>query len=449
MQVLIIFNIINKCIVSLRYLLERGTMFVDNVKIFVKAGNGGDGVVAFRHEKYVVKGGPSGGKGGKGGDVIFVGEEGLTTLLDFRFTRKIKATSGEKGMTKDMFGKDGENVYAKVPIGTTIINADTGVIIGDITKHGQEVVVAKGGRGGKGNAAFANSRNTAPDICEKGEPGEEFTIQMELKVLADVGLVGFPSVGKSTLLTMVSKATPKIAEYHFTTLNPHLGVVGVKDGRSFIMADLPGLIEGAHLGAGLGIQFLKHIERTRVIVHIIDMSGMEGRNPIEDYWKIRKELEEYDPKLLKRPEIIVANKMDLPDSNENLALFKQSISSTIIPISAITKQNLDTLLYKIADVLDEVKRQTKMEEIQEGVVEYKYIPPAEDFTIYRDDSGIYHVEGPAIQKLFNRTDFNNEGNVRIFAQKLRKMGVDEELRRRGVKHGDTVCVLGYEFELLD
>lgn len=424
-------------------------MFVDSVKIRVKAGNGGNGVVAFRHEKYANMGGPSGGKGGRGGDVILVGEEGLTTLLDFRFTKKIVATPGQNGMKKDMYGHDGENAYAKVPIGTTIINAETGAIIGDITKHGQEVIVAHGGRGGKGNAAFANSRNTAPTICEKGEPGEEFMVQLELKVLADVGLVGFPSVGKSTLISMVSKATPKIAEYHFTTLNPHLGVVGVKDGRSFIMADLPGLIEGASQGAGLGIQFLKHIERTRVIVHIVDMSGVEGRNPVEDYLAIRKELGEYDPKLLKRPEIVVANKMDLTDSAKNLKEFEEKLGIDVIAISAITKQNLDELLYKIADVLDEAKKNTSLEEIQEGVVEYTFTPPSDDFTIRLDEQGIYNVEGPAIQKLFDRTDFNNESMVRIFAQKLRKMGVDAELRKRGVMPGDTVNVLGYVFEMID
>lgn len=424
-------------------------MFVDSVKIYVKAGNGGNGVVAFRHEKYANMGGPSGGKGGRGGNVIFVGEEGLTTLLDFRFTRKIVATNGENGMPKDMFGHDGENVYVKVPVGTTIINFETGKVIGDVTKHGQEVIVAHGGRGGKGNAAFANSRNTAPQICEKGEPGEEFYVQLELKVLADVGLVGFPSVGKSTLITMVSKATPKIGDYHFTTLNPHLGVVGVKDGRSFIMADLPGLIEGAHLGAGLGIQFLKHIERTRVIVHIIDMGKTEGREPVEDYLIIRKELEQYDPKLLKRPEIIVANKMDVTGSEENLKIFEEKLGLEVIPISAATKTNLDTLLYKIADVLDQTKGNHEVEENFEEVVEYTYTPPVDDYTITKNEDGIYNVEGPAIKKLFDRTDFNNETNIRIFAQKLRKLGVDEKLRKLGVKHGDTVLILGYEFEMFE
>lgn len=424
-------------------------MFVDSVKIHVKAGNGGNGVVAFRHEKYAAMGGPSGGKGGRGGSVIFVGEEGLTTLLDFRFTRKIKASSGENGMKCDMFGRDGEDTYAKVPIGTTIIDLETGTVIGDVTKHGQEVVVAKGGRGGKGNAAFANSRNLAPEICEKGEPGEERDLQLELKVLADVGLVGFPSVGKSTLLSMVSKATPKIAEYHFTTLNPYLGVVGVKDGRSFIMADLPGLIEGASTGAGLGIQFLKHIERTRVIVHVIDMSGMEGRNPVEDYQAIRKELGEYDPKLLKRPEIIVANKMDLTDSKTNLSVFQKELGLDVIPISAITKNNLDELLYKIINVLEEEKKKFHVEDDSIGVVEYKYIAPENDFKVYLDEDGIFHVEGPAVKKIFERTDFNSDANARLFAQKLRKMGVDEELRKHGAKNGDLVCIFDYEFEYSD
>ncbi|HRU48719.1 MAG TPA: GTPase ObgE, partial [Bacilli bacterium] len=310
-------------------------MFVDRVEVYVKAGKGGDGAVAFRREKYVPKGGPSGGKGGNGGSVIFVGEEGLTTLLDFRYMRHIEASDGVNGGSKDMYGKDGENRYVKVPIGTTIIDGETNTVIGDITQHAQEVVVAKGGKGGRGNAAFATARFRTPDFAEKGERGEERNVILDLKVLADVGLVGFPNVGKSTLISVVSAAKPKIAEYHFTTLNPNLGVVGVPDGRSFIMADLPGLIEGAHLGTGLGIQFLKHIERTRVIVHIIDMSGSEGRKPWEDYEIINKELESYNMDLLKRPQIVVANKMDLPEANENLKVFKEKLGIEVIPISAI------------------------------------------------------------------------------------------------------------------
>lgn len=425
-------------------------MFVDSVKIYVKAGDGGDGVVAFRHEKYVAMGGPSGGNGGRGGSIIFVGEEGLTTLLDFRFMKKIKAERGQNGMTKDMYGKKGNDTFIKVPIGTTIIDDDTKVVIGDITKHGQEVVVAEGGRGGKGNAAFATSRNPAPEISEKGVPGVERNLQLELKVLADVGLVGFPSVGKSTLISVVSKAKPKIAAYHFTTLHPNLGVVGVGDGRSFIMADLPGLIEGASSGAGLGIQFLKHIERTRVIVHIIDMSATDGRDPVSDYYKIRKELENFNPDLLKRPEIIVANKMDLPGADENFIRFKKQTNlMDIVAISAVTKHNVQQLLYNIADVLDETKKFKPIEDAKDEVVEYTFIPKEPSFTIRRDDSGIYHVEGEEVKRLFERTNFDNDANVRLFSKKLRDMGVDAKLRELGLHNGDLVCVFDYEFEFID
>ncbi len=425
-------------------------MFIDSVKIYVKAGDGGDGASAFLHEKYVAMGGPSGGNGGRGGNVIFVGEEGLTTLLDFKFTKKIKAERGQNGADKNCFGKAGKHTYVKVPIGTTIIDADTKVVIGDVTKHGQEVVVAEGGRGGKGNAAFATSRNPAPEIAEKGVPGVERNLQLELKVLADVGLVGFPSVGKSTLISVVSAAKPKIASYHFTTLHPNLGVVGVGDGRSFVMADLPGLIEGASDGAGLGIQFLKHIERTRVIVHIIDMSATDGRNPIEDYYKIRKELGNFKTELLDRPEIVVANKMDLPDAEFYFEEFiKETKIENIIPISAYTKDNLQHLLYTIADTLDETRKFKAVEDNSEVVVEYNFVPKGPGFSIRKDDQGIYHVEGPEVKKLFERTNFNNDANVRLFAKKLRDMGVDAELRKLGVGHGDLVCVFDYEFEFID
>ncbi len=424
-------------------------MFVDSVKIHVKAGNGGDGIVAFLHEKYMDKGGPSGGHGGRGGSVIFVGEEGLTTLLDFRFQRKITAQPGQKGMDKNCAGKKGENVYVSVPVGTTIINAETNTVIGDITKHKQEVIVAHGGRGGKGNAAFASPRNTTPQFAEKGIKGEEFDVQLELKVLADVGLVGFPSVGKSTLISVVSAAKPKIAAYHFTTLVPNLGVVGVGDGRSFIMADLPGLIEGAAEGAGLGIQFLKHVERTKVIVHIVDMSATDGRDPVEDYKIIRKELGEFKDDLLKRAEIIVANKMDLPGSEENLARFKKELGiENVIPISAYTKSNLSELLYKIADTLDYVRNNEVYEVVTDQVVEYTFVPDKPKWEITMDDSGFFHVEGPAIQKIFDRTDFNNEVSVRQFAKALRDLGVDDELRKQGAEQGETIIILGYEFEFV-
>ena len=395
------------------------------------------------------KGGPSGGHGGRGGSVIFVGEEGLTTLLDFRFKRKIVANPGQKGMDKNCAGRKGDNVYVTVPVGTTIINAETNQVIGDITKHKQEVVVAKGGRGGKGNAAFASPKNTTPQFAEKGIKGEEFDVQLELKVLADVGLVGFPSVGKSTLISVVSKAKPKIAAYHFTTLVPNLGVVGVGDGRSFIMADLPGLIEGAAEGAGLGIQFLKHVERTKVIVHIIDMSATDGRDPVEDYKIIRKELGDFKEDLLKRAEILVANKMDVEGAEENLKRFKELTGiENIIPISAYTKDNLNELLYKIADTLDEVRSKVDYNVITDTVVEYNFVPEKNKYEITMDDSGFFHVDGPAIEKLFERTDFNNEVSVRQFARALRDLGVDAELRELGAEEGETIIILGYEFEFV-
>ena len=323
-------------------------MFVDDVSLVVKAGNGGNGAVSFRHEKYVAKGGPYGGDGGKGGSIIFVGDEGLTTLIDFKYKRRIVAKNGENGMTKNMFGHDAEDIFIKVPVGSVVFDKINNIVIADITKHNQQVVICKGGKGGRGNSSFATSKIPAPQFAENGEPGEEKEIRIELRVLADVGLVGFPSVGKSTLISVTSAAKPKIADYHFTTLVPNLGVVRVKDGRSFVMADLPGLIEGASNGAGLGFQFLKHIQRTRVIVHIVDMSCIEGRNPIDDYKKINKELENYDKKLMLRPQVVVANKMDLEGSKENLINFKQEFPNIkIIPISAYVRSNLDELLYTI------------------------------------------------------------------------------------------------------
>lgn len=425
-------------------------MFIDDVSIVVKAGNGGNGIVAFRREKYVPKGGPAGGNGGRGGDIIFVGEEGLTTLLDLRYNRIIKAQNGQNGMAKDCFGKDGEDVYIKVPVGTVVYDKNKGITIADITRHKQQAIIAKGGKGGRGNSAFATPRIPAPEICEKGLPGEEKEIRVELKVLADVGLVGFPSVGKSTLISVVSAAKPKIADYHFTTLVPNLGVVKVKDGRSFVMADLPGLIEGASSGAGLGFQFLKHIERTRVIVHVIDMASFEGRDPYEDYVKINEELRLYNEKLLLRPQIVVANKMDLQGAEENLEEFKKKVPDvTIVPISAYTRNNLDELLYKVADVLDTVNINEFTETITEEVVEYVFQKEDEPFKITLDDDGVYNVSGPMIKKFFDVTDFSRDENVKLFARRLRNLGVDNELRRLGVKHGDTVRILDYEFEFFD
>jgi GTP-binding protein len=426
-------------------------MFIDDVTITVKAGKGGNGAVAFRREKYVPKGGPAGGDGGKGGSIILIGDEGLTTLLDLRYQKIIVAPNGENGKSKNCFGKDAKNVYLKVPVGTIVTDTKLGIVIADITTHDQEVVIALGGKGGRGNTNFATPKIPAPEFAENGDPGEEKEVRIELKVLADVGLVGFPSVGKSTLIAAVSAARPKIADYHFTTLVPNLGVVQVRDGRSFVMADLPGLIEGASQGAGLGFRFLKHIERTRVIVHVVDMASLEGRDPYQDYQAINKELETYNPKLLLRPQIIVANKMDLPEAEGNLEAFKKKVKDVlIIPISAYARKNLDELLYKIADVLNTVDLDAFKEEIiGEEVVEYKFTPAPAPFTITRADDGVYVVDGPMVRKYFDQTNFDREENVKLFSRRLRKLGVDDALRELGVKNGDTVRVIKYEFEFFD
>lgn len=427
-------------------------MFVDKVKVFVKGGDGGNGMVAFRREKYVPDGGPAGGDGGKGADVVFEVDEGLRTLMDFRYQRHFKAPRGEHGRSKGQHGKNADDLIVKVPPGTTVIDEDTNEIIADLTRHGQRAVIAKGGRGGRGNIRFATPANPAPEIAENGEPGVERNIILELKVLADVGLVGFPSVGKSTLLSVVSSAKPKIADYHFTTLSPNLGVVDVGDGRSFVMADLPGLIEGAHLGIGLGHQFLRHIERTKVIVHVIDMSGFEGRDPYDDFLKINEELKEYNMRLLERPQIIVANKMDIPEAEENLEKFKQQMTEDypIFPISAVTKQGLQPLLREIADKVEQTPEFPLYEEKEiESRVIYRFEKEEEPFQISRDDDGAYVLSGYEIEKLFKMTDFSRDESVRRFSRQLRSMGVDDALRKRGAKDGDTVRLLNFEFEFIE
>lgn len=425
-------------------------MFIDDVKLTIIAGDGGNGVVAFRREKYVPKGGPAGGDGGKGGDIIFIGDEGMTTLIDLKYRKRIHAQNGENGMPKNMYGKQGQDSIIRVPIGSVIHDLTTNTIIADITKHNQTAVIAKGGKGGRGNSAFATSRIPAPEIAERGEKGEQRDIRVELKVLADVGLIGFPSVGKSTLISVISAAKPKIAAYPFTTLSPQLGVVDVGDGRSFVVADLPGLIEGASSGAGLGFQFLRHIERTRLIVHILDLSGIDGRDPINDYHQINHELRTYDQKLMLRPQIVVANKMDIDGAKERLEILKQQLPNiNIIPISAYTKENIQTLLYQMANILDTVKVDSFVEKVQDEVVEYTFTPEEEKFTIRLDDDGVYHVEGALVQKFFEATDFSRDENAKLFARRIRNLGVDDALRKKGVKHGDTVRILGYEFEFLD
>ncbi|MBG7915473.1 GTPase ObgE [Enterococcus faecium] len=436
-------------------------MFLDQVTIDVKAGKGGDGMVAFRREKYVPDGGPAGGDGGRGGDVILIVDEGLRTLMDFRFNRHFKAQPGENGMSKGMHGRGSEDTYVKVPQGTTVRDAETGALLGDLIENGQTLVVAKGGRGGRGNIRFASPRNPAPEIAENGEPGQERKIELELKVLADVGLVGFPSVGKSTLLSVISSARPKIGAYHFTTLVPNLGMVTTSDGRSFAAADLPGLIEGASQGVGLGTQFLRHIERTRVILHVIDMSGMEGRDPYEDYLAINKELSTYNLRLLERPQIIVANKMDMPDAPENLVKFKEQLNKEkedefaddipVFPISGVTtRQGLDALLNATADLL-EVTPEFPLyeEELEEETVHYGFNPEGPEFQIDRDSDATWILSGEKIEKLFQMTNFDHDETVMRFARQLRGMGVDEALRARGAKDGDLVRIGEFEFEFVE
>ncbi len=426
-------------------------MFVDEAKVYVKGGDGGNGMVAFRREKYVDMGGPAGGDGGKGADVVFIVEEGLRTLVDFRYKRHFKAVRGENGRPKNQHGAGAQDLVVKVPPGTVVYDDDTQEVIADLVTHGQTAVIAKGGKGGRGNVRFANPKNPAPHIAEKGEPGEERYIRLELKVLADVGLVGFPSVGKSTLISVISAAKPKIASYHFTTLSPNLGVVDAGDYRSFVVADLPGLIEGAHEGVGLGHQFLRHVERTRLILHVIDMAGSEGRDPYEDYVAINRELELYNEKLATRPQIVVANKMDLPEGAENLAEFKQKVGSEvqIISISAATRMGIQELIYAVADRLETLPQVPLVEEVeQEERLLYKAEPEDKEFTIHRDNE-MYVVVSAKLEKMVERMDFSHYDAAERFAFILRKMGVDQALRKYGAVDGDTVRIGDLVFDFID
>lgn len=426
--------------------------FIDKVNIYVEAGKGGDGVVAFRREAYVPKGGPAGGDGGKGGSIIFEATTSLSTLLDFRYRREYKAKSGEQGMAKKMHGADAADMILKVPVGTVIYDEDTGKVLADLTQDKQRAIIAKGGRGGRGNARFATSRNPAPTICERGEPGVKHNLVCELKLLADVGLVGFPSVGKSTFLSVVTRAKPEIADYHFTTIVPNLGVVQAKDGRSFVMADLPGLIEGASQGKGLGHQFLRHIERCRVIVHVIDMGATEGRDPYEDYLAINKELGEYKYRLLERPQIIIANKMDEPGAEENLKVFKEKLGEDIpvYPVIALIQEGVDLPLYAIADMLEKTPSFATEEEEVENSVLYTYESEDEaGFTIHNEGNGMWRVTGPKVERILQMSSLGSDDGVKRFAQKMRNIGLDDALRVAGVENGDTVAILDFEFEFFE
>lgn len=420
-------------------------MFIDEVLIKVEAGNGGDGCLAFRREKYIPMGGPYGGNGGKGADIKFVVDEGLHTLIDLRYMKKIKGAKGENGKGKNQNGSNASDVIVKVPLGTVVTDNDTGLILADLKHKDDEVIVAYGGRGGRGNTAFKTQANPAPNFAENGEPGEERSLKVELKLLADVGLVGMPSVGKSTIISKVSKAKPKIAAYHFTTITPNLGVCKTKDGRSFVMADLPGLIEGASQGEGLGDRFLRHIERTRVIAHVIDMSGFEGRDPYDDYVKINKELEDFNKKLLNKPQIIIANKMDMESSKENLEKFKSKIDAPIYPISAMNDTDFDAILTKLADMLDEIPSTPLYnEDLFESHVLYKF-KKEEPYTITKENDE-FVIRGEEVEKLFKMTKFTTEEAIQRFAKKLRKMGIDDKLIEMGCKEGDMVRILDFYFE---
>ncbi len=423
-------------------------MFVDEVEIRVEAGNGGDGCTAFRREKFVPMGGPYGGNGGHGSDIIFKVDEGLHTLLDLRYQKLIKGKKGENGRGKNQHGKGAEPIIIKVPQGTVVTDLDTGLIIADLSKKEDQEIIAKGGRGGRGNTAFKTQTNTAPDYSENGEEGEKKNLKVEVKMLADVGLVGLPSVGKSTIISMVSRSKPKIAAYHFTTLHPNLGVVKASDGRSFVIADLPGLIEGASEGEGLGDKFLKHIERTKVIAHVIDMGASEGRDPYEDYVLINKELKAFNEKLTKKPQIIIANKMDLTNAKEELEKFRQKVGPEIeiYEISAATNQGLQKVIDRLADLVDEVPNSPLYEDSQiESHVLYKF-KKEEPFTITRDDDGTWAIQGKEVERIFKMTKFSSDEAAYKFAKKLSRMGIDQKLEELGAEEGDQVRILDFYFD---
>lgn len=416
-------------------------MFVDEVSVKLIAGKGGDGCTAFRREKYIAMGGPNGGNGGKGADIIFVADESLRTLIDLKMQKIINGSKGNNGKGSDRNGANAENVYIKVPEGTVVSNKETGEIICDLVKNGQECIVAHGGRGGRGNKSFATHDNPAPKMSELGAPGEEVEIKCELKMLADVGLVGFPSVGKSTILSVISNATPKIAAYHFTTLSPNLGVVRVYD-DTFVMADLPGLIEGASEGLGLGFQFLRHTSRCKVIAHVLDMSRESARNPIEDYEIIKNELKKYNEKMLNKPSVIIANKMDADGASENLKEFKKKYpNELVVPISAATNQGLDKLMITLNDIIKNVPKEE--ESTEETFKSYIY-EEEKPFEITKE-GGIWVVKGKKVEELFQMTRFTEEESVLRFARILKKMGVEDKLESLGAQRGDEVKIMDYIF----
>ena len=421
-------------------------MFVDEVTIDLIAGDGGNGCMAFRREKYVEMGGPFGGNGGKGSNIVFAVDEGLNTLLDLRYKKLIRGNKGANGEGKGKHGANAEDVIVRVPLGTVITDAETGLVIADLVKKDDSVIAAYGGRGGRGNIAFATRSNPAPSFAENGEPGEVRRVKIELKLLADVGLVGMPSVGKSTIISKISASKAKIAAYHFTTLSPNLGVVKTKDNRSFVVADMPGLIEGASLGGGLGDKFLRHIERTRVLAHVIDMSAWEGRDPYSDYTIINKELESFNKKMMLKPQVIVANKMDVPGAKENLEEFKKKVKDVeIFEVSAMNNEGMDNLLIHLADMLDNIEKLPLYEDEEiESHVLYKF-EREQPFTITHEGNE-WVIRGKEVEKLLKMTRFTSDEAANRFANKLRKMGIHDKLRELGAQEGDTIRILDFEFE---
>ena len=422
-------------------------MFIDRVVIEVRSGKGGDGAIAFLREKYVPKGGPAGGNGGRGASIYLRANSKINTLFNFRHSKTFIGKDGEKGGIKNQFGKYAEDVTIDVPVGTVIFEEDGHKFIGDLNEDGKIIRVAKGGRGGRGNSHFKSPTNRAPKIAENGEPGEKKRLILELKLLADVGLVGFPSVGKSTLLSVVTSAKPEIADYPFTTIVPNLGVVSLKDGRSFVMADLPGLIEGAHQGKGLGLQFLRHIERCRVIIHIVDMSNT-GRDPVEDYNVIKNELKSYGFGLDKRPYILLASKMDEEESNQRLEEFKKKVKEPIIPISALTEEGIEEVLYKCMDLLDQTPLFPLYSEESEELDSKLYELPEEEapFVIERVSSHEFRITGEKIIKFYKMTNISTDEGMMVLMTKLRKLRVDDELEKMGAKDGDIVYLDDFSFE---
>lgn len=426
-------------------------MFIDRARIYIKAGNGGNGVVSFRREKYVPAGGPDGGDGGKGGDVIFIVDEGIRTLIDFKYKKKYIAESGKNGQGSNKSGKGGSDLYIKVPQGTIIKDEATGRVLADLTKAGETFVAAKGGKGGKGNQHFATSTRQVPNFAQSGTPGEEKWINIELKLLADVGLIGYPNVGKSTLLASVTAARPKIADYHFTTLSPNLGVVYLEENNSFVLADIPGLIEGAHEGTGLGHEFLKHIERTRLLIHVVDVSGIEGRDPLEDFFKINHELKNYNKLLADRKQIVAANKMDIPEGKENYNEFKSKIEEMgykVFPISAATGKGVRELMLYTGQILKTIPETVLYDQHEEDDLVVYEIEEEEPFTI-RKENEVYIVEGKLIEKILGKVNLNDYESLQYFQRSLIKAGIIDALKEAGIDEGDTVKMYDLEFEYIE